>query len=148
VKRALEKEKKKERKQYLSEGLANGTLSEKEKTVWAEKRARISAREAARQRVGHGEVQGDWKGGVVVDLEFDELMTDKVSLESYLGVCCEGMVQERVSSERKEEACWLELRQIPIGSKSWPKHSATSSYQGNACTCAGGERRQSTVVEE
>jgi tRNA (guanine9-N1)-methyltransferase len=85
--RLEEKTRRKARSHYLAEGHAAGTLTPAELASFEDKRSRTAARERARQRIGHGEVQGDWKGGVVVDLGFDDLMTDKVSSLKYHRLC-------------------------------------------------------------
>lgn len=75
VKRQAERIKRRERQHALKEGYANGTLSASEVELVENRKARERERNAARRRDG----ETDWAGGVVIDLGFDDLMTDQVS---------------------------------------------------------------------
>lgn len=77
--RLAEKIRQKERAASLSEGYANDTLSEADRAVVEHRRQVLRDRKKAMKAVNTGGREGDWKGGVVIDLEFDDLMTDQVS---------------------------------------------------------------------
>ena len=75
-KRAAERARKRERDAERKEGYAAGTLSAQEVEVFekrkALKKARIDDAKGTRKDV--------WKGGVIIDLGFDDMMRDPVSL--------------------------------------------------------------------
>ncbi len=73
-KRALERSNRKERNAALKEGYAAGTLSAADKEMYEKRKALQSARKR-----DTGISKKDWNGGVIVDLAFDDLMTDAVS---------------------------------------------------------------------
>ncbi|WVF70694.1 hypothetical protein IAT40_005487 [Kwoniella sp. CBS 6097] len=87
MKRAAEKERRKARLTQLSEGYANGTLSEADKEIFERRKRTEKERKVAKRKIDHGEQDGDWRGGVVVDLGFDELMNEQEisSMSSQLG---------------------------------------------------------------
>ena len=78
--RLAEKTRRRDRAKELSEGYAAGTLSEADRVVLEQRRQVKRDRQKARAIVREGgeAVEGDWQGGVVVDLAFDELMSDQV----------------------------------------------------------------------
>ncbi|TYJ55914.1 hypothetical protein B9479_003437 [Cryptococcus floricola] len=77
LKRAAEKERRRVRNAELHEGYAAGTLSEADKAIVERRRQIERERKEAKKRLDKGEQGDDWKGGVVVDLGFDELMADQ-----------------------------------------------------------------------
>lgn len=79
ARRAAERARKKENKAHLRDGYASGTLTEEEQRRFEEKQQRIKDKQAADKRMRHGDKGDYWQGGVVIDLGFDELMTDQVS---------------------------------------------------------------------
>lgn len=74
VKRAAEKAKRRERAAALREGYEAGTLSVEEQDIFEKRKALRTARKR-----DTGKSKRDWKGGIVIDLGFDELMTEQVS---------------------------------------------------------------------
>ncbi|WVQ97063.1 hypothetical protein IAU59_004173 [Kwoniella sp. CBS 9459] len=87
IKRAAEKERRKARSAQLSEGYANGTLSEADKEIFERRKKLEKDRRVAKRKIETGDQEGDWRGGVVVDLGFDELMNEQEinSMSSQLG---------------------------------------------------------------
>jgi tRNA (guanine9-N1)-methyltransferase len=90
LKRQAEKLRRQERSKELAAGYANGTLSEADKEVFELRKAKEKERRSARKESKilrddgeSGEVKGKgkdvWGGAVIMDLGFDELMTDQVS---------------------------------------------------------------------
>lgn len=77
--RAAERERRKERHAYLAEGYANGTLSDADKAIYEARKVTKHQRNTAKRRLELGGGT-DWGGVVVVDLGFDELMTEQASL--------------------------------------------------------------------
>lgn len=71
-KRVQEKARRRERTKALKEGYAAGTLTEEEKTVLETRRELQRARKAA----GKGKEGDVFPGSLVIDLAFDDLMTD------------------------------------------------------------------------
>ena len=114
LKREAEKIRRKERAAQLSSGYAEGTLTEEDKAIFEQRRARGRERRNAtklikREREGEGDrgdggigksgpQKGVWDGAVIMDLGFDELMTDQVSLH-YLSVTLSCFVGERYGYE-------------------------------------------------
>ncbi|KIR43333.1 tRNA (guanine(9)-N1)-methyltransferase [Cryptococcus deuterogattii 99/473] len=87
LKRAAERERRRQRTAQLAEGYAAGTLSEADKEL-VERRRRVEReRKEAQRRVESGDQANDWLGGVVIDLGFDDLMTDQeiASMAQQLG---------------------------------------------------------------
>lgn len=73
-KRAAEKARRKERAAALREGYEAGTLTPEEQEIYEKRKAlRITRKKDT------GKSKRDWKGGVVIDLGFDELMSEQVS---------------------------------------------------------------------
>ena len=72
-KRAAERAKRKDKGAALREGYAAGTLTPEEKEAYEKK---VAMRQVRRKDTGSS--KADWKGGVVIDLGFDELMHDGV----------------------------------------------------------------------
>jgi tRNA (guanine9-N1)-methyltransferase len=63
----------------LAEGYAAGTLTPEERALVETRRAKErERRESKRKGPEKGVDQEAWKGGVIIDLGFDELMTDQV----------------------------------------------------------------------
>lgn len=80
LKRAAERERRRQRTAQLAEGYAAGTLNEADKEL-VERRRRVEReRKEAQRRVESGDQANDWLGGVVIDLGFDDLMTDQVGI--------------------------------------------------------------------
>lgn len=80
MKRAAERERRRQRTAQLAEGYASGTLNEADKEL-VERRRRVErGRKEAQRRVESGDQTNDWLGGVVIDLGFDDLMTDQVGI--------------------------------------------------------------------
>ncbi|WRT65879.1 uncharacterized protein IL334_002830 [Kwoniella shivajii] len=90
LKRAAEKARRKERQRELAKGNAEGTLSESDKELF-ERRKRIEKeRKANKRKLDLGEEdENDWKGAVVIDLGFDDLMNEQEinSMTSQIGFC-------------------------------------------------------------
>ncbi|KAL0252814.1 tRNA (guanine(9)-N1)-methyltransferase [Cryptococcus tetragattii IND107] len=87
LKRAAERERRRQRTAQLAEGYAAGTLNEADKEL-VERRRRVEReRKEAQRRVESGDQANDWLGGVVIDLGFDDLMTDQeiASMAQQLG---------------------------------------------------------------
>ncbi|ADV21227.1 tRNA (guanine(9)-N1)-methyltransferase [Cryptococcus gattii E566] len=87
LKRAAERERRRQRTAQLAEGYAAGTLNEADKEL-VERRRRVEReRKEAQRRVESGDQTNDWLGGVVIDLGFDDLMTDQeiASMAQQLG---------------------------------------------------------------
>jgi hypothetical protein len=78
-KRKLEKQRRRENAQALWEGHASGTLTPEQQAVFDTRQNAKMVRIRAKRRLAKGDSQ-EWKGGVVIDLDFDELMNDAVSL--------------------------------------------------------------------
>ncbi|OCF32896.1 tRNA (guanine-N(1)-)-methyltransferase [Kwoniella heveanensis BCC8398] len=87
IKRAAEKERRKARAAQLAEGYANGTLSEADREIFERRKQTEKERRVAKRKIEHGEQGSDWRGGIVVDLGFDELMNEQEisSMSSQLG---------------------------------------------------------------
>ncbi|WVQ85487.1 hypothetical protein IAT38_007652 [Cryptococcus sp. DSM 104549] len=87
LKRAAEKERRRIRHAQLSEGYAAGTLSAEDKDIYERRRRVEKERRIASKAFKSGEQSEDWKGGVVIDLGFDELMSENeiASLAGQLG---------------------------------------------------------------
>ncbi|KAE8540109.1 tRNA (guanine(9)-N1)-methyltransferase [Cryptococcus gattii VGV] len=87
LKRAAERERRRQRTAQLAEGYAAGTLNEADREL-VERRRRVEReRKEAQRRVESGDQANDWLGGVVIDLGFDDLMTDQeiASMAQQLG---------------------------------------------------------------
>ncbi|WVO13388.1 hypothetical protein L204_101003 [Cryptococcus depauperatus] len=87
LKRAAEKERRRQRTAQLAEGYAAGTLCIEDKEL-VERRRRVEReRKEAKKRIDDGDQENDWPGGVVIDLGFDRLMTDQeiASMSQQLG---------------------------------------------------------------
>lgn len=82
LKRAAEKERKKERLEQQRRAYAAGEMSEEQKLIFDNQRKLKAKRAALRKQTVEGKdgPAGTWKGGVVMDMGFDELMTEKVRL--------------------------------------------------------------------
>lgn len=79
IRRQAEKERRRERAVQLAEGYAAGTLTPEERALVESRRAKErERRESKRKGPEKGVDQEAWKGGVIIDLGFDELMTDQV----------------------------------------------------------------------
>jgi hypothetical protein len=78
-KRKAEKLRRKENAQKLYEAEKAGTLTPEQQSVLEARLHSKIIRARAKRRDNRGDVP-DWKGGVVIDLDFDHLMTDQVSL--------------------------------------------------------------------
>jgi hypothetical protein len=78
-KRKAEKLRRKENAQKLYEAEKAGTLTPEQQSVLEARLHSKIIRARAKRRENRGDVP-DWKGGVVIDLDFDHLMTDQVSL--------------------------------------------------------------------
>lgn len=83
-KRKAEKIRRKENAQKLYEAEKAGTLTPEQQSVLEARLQSKIARARAKRRENRGDVP-DWKGGVVIDLDFDDLMTDQVSFEIFEG---------------------------------------------------------------
>jgi len=59
----------------LTAGYAAGTLTPEEKAIVEARRAKEKLKLQAKKGKGADE---DWKGGIVIDLGFDELMSEQV----------------------------------------------------------------------
>ncbi|KAL7423666.1 tRNA (guanine(9)-N(1))-methyltransferase [Cryptotrichosporon argae] len=83
LRRAAEKERKRERTAQLAAAASAGTMTAEQQAAWEALKESRAKKAAARK----GESGAPWAGGVVVDLEFDALMTDQeiVSMASQLG---------------------------------------------------------------
>jgi tRNA (guanine9-N1)-methyltransferase len=85
LKRQAEKVRRQQRAHELSAGYAAGTLSEADKQIFEERRAREREKRNAKKQeklAGDQPAEGRlgvWGGAVIMDLGFDELMTDNVS---------------------------------------------------------------------
>jgi hypothetical protein len=79
-KRKAEKLRRKENAQKLYEAEKAGTLTPEQQSVLEARLHSKIIRARAKRRENRGDVP-DWKGGVVIDLDFDQLMTDQVSLK-------------------------------------------------------------------
>lgn len=77
-KRKLEKIRRRENAQRLAEGYKEGTLTEEQKAVYESRRAAKITKLNVKKREDSGQDR-DWGGGVVIDLDFDELMNEQVS---------------------------------------------------------------------
>ncbi|RSH92661.1 tRNA (guanine(9)-N(1))-methyltransferase [Saitozyma podzolica] len=78
IRRQAEKERRRERAVQLAEGYAAGTLTPEERALVETRRAKErERRESKRKGPEKGVDQEAWKGGVIIDLGFDELMTDQ-----------------------------------------------------------------------
>lgn len=80
MKRAAERERRRQRTAQLAEGYAAGTLSEVDKELVERRRRVEKERKEAQRRIESGDQATDWLGGVVIDLGFDDLMTDQVGI--------------------------------------------------------------------
>lgn len=79
IRRQAEKERRRERAVQLAEGYAAGTLNAEEKALVESRRAKERERRVSKRKGPEkGVDQEAWKGGVIIDLGFDELMTDQV----------------------------------------------------------------------
>ncbi|UOH79986.1 tRNA (guanine(9)-N1)-methyltransferase [Cryptococcus neoformans] len=87
LKRAAERERRRQRTAQLAEGYAAGTLSEVDKELVERRRRVEKERKEAQRRIESGDQANDWLGGVVIDLGFDDLMTDQeiASMAQQLG---------------------------------------------------------------
>jgi hypothetical protein len=83
-KRKAEKLRRKENAQKLYEAEKAGTLTPEQQSVLEARLHSKIIRARAKRRENRGDVP-DWKGGVVIDLDFDHLMTDQVSLQAHQG---------------------------------------------------------------
>jgi tRNA (guanine9-N1)-methyltransferase len=83
-KRAAERARRRDRAHYLSEGYAAGTLSPEDAALVERQREQKRARKLASRGADSASV---FPAGVIVDLEFDDLMTDQeiTSMHSQLG---------------------------------------------------------------
>jgi hypothetical protein len=88
AKRQAEKVRRQQRAHELSAGYAEGTLSEADKEIFEARKARerekrnakkINARSADDDNGEGSSKQAVWGGAVIMDLGFDDLMTDNVS---------------------------------------------------------------------
>lgn len=77
-KRKAEKLRRKENAAKLSEGFKAGTLSAEDLATYNARREAKAVRNKVKKREDRGNVK-EWKGGVVIDLDFDELMTEQAS---------------------------------------------------------------------
>jgi hypothetical protein len=77
-KRKAEKIRRRENAQKLYEAEKAGTLTPEQQSVLEARQNSKILRARAKRRENRGDVP-DWKGGVVIDLDFDHLMTDQVS---------------------------------------------------------------------
>ncbi|ORY28623.1 guanine-1-methyltransferase-domain-containing protein [Naematelia encephala] len=86
LKRAAEKERRRANRKALREKANAGLLSLEEQALVDSRKQLRQARRGARG-LAEADMQGDWKGGVVVDLGFDDCMTDQeiISMTTQLG---------------------------------------------------------------
>ncbi|WWC88004.1 uncharacterized protein L201_002906 [Kwoniella dendrophila CBS 6074] len=107
LKRKLEKQRRKERKNELSKGYIEGTLSEKDKELYEKRKQLEKERKIATKKFKSGEldsipgnngrignnnsVEGNeiWNGGIIIDLGFDKLMNEQEikSISSQIAYC-------------------------------------------------------------
>lgn len=86
-KRKAEKIRRKENAHKLAEGYKAGTLTEEENARYEARKANRAARSQVRKKEDKGQVQ-EWGGGVVIDLDFDELMNEQVrTSDQCLSMC-------------------------------------------------------------
>lgn len=78
-KRLAEKIRRRERAAVLKQGYEAGTLPEADRILVEQRRQTERLRKGAIRAVREGGTGGDWKGGVVIDLGFDDLMSEQVS---------------------------------------------------------------------
>jgi len=78
-KRAAERARKRERDAQRKEGYAAGTLTAEEMEVYEKRKAM----KKARTDDGKKAKKDVWKGGVIIDLGFDDMMRDPVSRVGY-----------------------------------------------------------------
>jgi len=76
--RAAEKERRRKNALRLAQGYAEGTLTDAEKEVFEKRKARQRDIRHARKTGGEVVEGEEWRGGVVIDLGFDEMMHDQV----------------------------------------------------------------------
>jgi hypothetical protein len=92
-KRAAERARKRERDAQRKEGYAAGTLTAEELDVYEKRKAMKKARtddgKKAKKEV--------WKGGVIIDLGFDDMMRDPVS-RARLCYCVAGTYTDRIGN--------------------------------------------------
>lgn len=85
LKRQAEKVRRQQRHHELSTGYAEGTLSAADKEIFEQRRAREREKRTAKRQEKLAEAEGVernqtvWGGAVIMDLGFDELMTENVS---------------------------------------------------------------------
>lgn len=76
-KRKAEKLRRRENAQKLHEASKAGTLTPEQRIVLEARQNTKIIRARAKRREHKGDVP-DWRGGVVIDLDFDDLMNDQV----------------------------------------------------------------------
>ena len=80
-KRKAEKLRRRENAQKLTEGYKNGTLTPEELAIYESRRAAKVVRAVVKKREKLDPVaRPDFGGAVVIDLDFDELMSEQVSI--------------------------------------------------------------------
>jgi hypothetical protein len=77
----------KENAQKLYEAEQAGTLTAEQQSILEARLNSKIIRARAKRREHKGDVP-DWKGGVVIDLDFDDLMTDQVSGTMEIDTAC------------------------------------------------------------
>lgn len=82
-KRKAEKLRRRENAQKLAEGYKNGTLTPEEKAIYDSRQAAKAVKLVVKKREKLDPAdRPDFGGAVVIDLDFDELMSEQVSLNS------------------------------------------------------------------